>query len=137
VILGTVAIENPDLLEKAINTYGQHCIVLAIDAKENQVAVRGWTKETTIDPVSLGKRFYKMGLRTAIFTNINQDGSGEGVDFDNTKIIASATGLSMIAAGGVASLEDIRRVREAGLSGVIIGRALYDGTISLKEALAC
>jgi len=137
VILGTVAIENPDLLDNALQRYSNRAIVLAIDARDNQIAIRGWTKETTIDPISLGKQFYTMGLRTAIFTNINRDGSGDGVDLDNTKEIASATGLSMIAAGGVASLEDVRRVRAARLGGVIIGRALYDGTIDLKEALTC
>lgn len=137
VILGTVAIENPDLMENALQRYSSQAITMAIDARGNQIAIRGWTKETTTDPTSLGKRFYKMGLRTAIFTNINRDGSGEGVDLDNTKEIASATGLSMIAAGGVASLQDVLRVKEAGLSGLIIGRALYDGTIVLEEALTC
>ena len=137
VILGTIAIENPDLLENALQHYSNRAIVLAIDARDNQIAIRGWTKETATDPISLGKQFYKMGLRTAIYTNIQRDGSGDGVDIDSTKEIASATGLSMIAAGGVASLEDVRRVRDAGLSGVIIGRALYDGTIDLKEALTC
>jgi phosphoribosylformimino-5-aminoimidazole carboxamide ribotide isomerase len=136
-ILGTVAIEHPDLLEKALQIHGSQCIALAIDAKDNRVAVRGWTRETTIDPIALGKQFHKMGLRTAIFTNINQDGSGAGVDLKSSKEIASATGLSVLAAGGVASIEDVRRVREAGLSGVIIGRALYDGTINLLEALSC
>ena len=137
VILGTIAIENPDLLEKALHLYGNDCVALAIDAKNNQVAVHGWTKQTKTDPISLGKRFYNLGLRTAIFTNIIRDGSGEGVDFTTTKRVAAATGLSMIASGGVASLEDILQVRKAGLSGVIIGRALYEGTIDLEEALTC
>jgi len=137
VILGTIAIENPDLLEKALHLYGSDCVALAIDAKNNQVAVHGWTKQTKTDPISLGKRFYNLGLRTAIFTNIIRDGSGEGVDVTTTKRVAAATGLSMIASGGVASLEDILQVRKAGLSGVIIGRALYEGTIDLEEALTC
>ncbi|MCJ7660685.1 MAG: 1-(5-phosphoribosyl)-5-[(5-phosphoribosylamino)methylideneamino]imidazole-4-carboxamide isomerase [Anaerolineales bacterium] len=137
VILGTVAIEKTNLLENALRTFGNHCIVLAIDAKDNQVAVRGWTKRTAIDPISLGDQFYKMGLRTAIYTNINLDGSGEGVDIAASKEIASATGLSIIASGGVATLEDVRLVQQAGLAGVIIGRALYDGTINLQEALTC
>jgi len=137
VILGTIAIENPDLLEKALHSFGNHCITLSIDARDNKVAVRGWTKETATDPIILGKRFYSMGLRTAVFTNINRDGSGKGVDVATTKEIATATGLSVIASGGVASLEDVRHVREAGLSGLIIGRALYDGNIKLEEALKC
>jgi phosphoribosylformimino-5-aminoimidazole carboxamide ribotide isomerase len=137
VILGTVAIEKPDLLENALHNFGNQCIVLAIDAKDNHVAVRGWTKGTTIDPISLGKQFYKMGLRTAIYTNINLDGSGEGVDIATSKEIASTTGLSIIASGGVASLDDVHHVKEAGLSGVIIGRAIYDGKFKLEEALTC
>lgn len=137
IILGTAAIETPEMVEKAINRYGYKKIALAIDARHNQVAVRGWTENTEMDPITLGKNFFKLGLRTAIFTNINRDGAGEGVDLSTAKEIASATGLSVITAGGVASLEDVCRVSEAGLSGVIIGRALYDGTIDLKEALAC
>jgi phosphoribosylformimino-5-aminoimidazole carboxamide ribotide isomerase len=137
VILGTVAIEKPELLENALHTFGNQCIVLAIDAKDDHVAVRGWTKGTAIDPVSLGKQYYKMGLRTAIFTNINLDGSGKGVDITTSKEIASSTGLSIIASGGVASLDDVRYVREAGLSGVVIGRAIYDGKFKLEEALRC
>ena len=137
VILGTIAIEKPDLLENALDTFSNQCVVLAIDAKDNHVAVRGWTKGTTIDPISLGKQFYKMGLRTAIYTNINLDGSGEGVDIVTSKEIASITGLSIIASGGVASLDDVRHVKEAGLSGVIIGRAIYDGKFKLEEALTC
>lgn len=137
VILGTIAIENPGLLDKALYRYGDDCVALAIDAKNNQVAVRGWTIETATDPISLGNRFYQLGIRTAIYTNINRDGSGEGVDVATTRNLATTTGLSVIASGGVASLEDILQVRKAGLSGVIIGRALYEGTIKLEEALTC
>ncbi len=85
----------------------------------------------------MGKELYDRGLRTVVFTNIARDGVGTGVDLASTRRLADATGLYVIASGGVASLNDVARVRTAGLSGVIIGRALYEGQIDLKEALEC
>lgn len=137
VILGTAAIESPKMVETAIQHYGSEKIGLAIDARDNLVQVRGWTRVSHIDPITLGRQYHELGIQTAIYTNINRDGVGKGVDVTATKKIAETTGLSVIASGGVASLEDVKRVHKARLSGVIIGRALYEGSIDLKDALKC
>jgi len=136
-ILGTVAIEAPDLVGEAVARFGADRIAVGIDAREGQVRVHGWTQQTQIDPVTLGKKLYHLGVRTVIFTNIARDGVGGGVDIAATQHLAESTGLNVIASGGVASLADVRRVKTAGLNGVIIGRALYEGQIGLKEALQC
>jgi phosphoribosylformimino-5-aminoimidazole carboxamide ribotide isomerase len=136
-ILGTAAIEAPDLVATAVARFGPDKIVVGIDARDNQVRVRGWSKKTQIDPATLGKELYALGLRLIVYTNIARDGVGSGVDVAATQRLAEATGLRVIASGGVASLKDVERVRSARLSGVIIGRALYEGQIDLKEALEC
>lgn len=137
VIMGTAAIEAPALVTEAIAHFGAQRVGVGIDARDNQVRVRGWTQAVSLDPIALGKELVGMGVDTVVFTNIARDGLGVGVDVAATRRLAQATGLSVIASGGVASLEDVRRVRDAGLSGVIIGRALYDGTMDLEEVLTC
>ena len=136
-IIGTAAIETPELVTEAIARFGARQVGVGIDARDNQVRVRGWTKGVSIDPIALGENLAGRGVGTIVFTNIARDGVGTGVDVSATRRLAQATGLSVIASGGVASLEDVWRVRDAGLSGLIIGRALYDGRIDLEEALKC
>jgi phosphoribosylformimino-5-aminoimidazole carboxamide ribotide isomerase len=136
-ILGTAAIEAPDLVGEAVARFGADRIAVGIDAREGQVRVHGWTQQTQLDPVTLGKRLYHLGVRTVVFTNIARDGVGGGVDVAATRHLAKATGLRVIASGGVSSLDDVRHVKAAGLGGVIIGRALYEGQVGLKEALQC
>lgn len=137
VILGTVAVEAPDVVAAAVQRFGAQRIGVGIDARDERVRVRGWTEETALDPVALGQRLHQQGVRSIVYTNIARDGAGTGVDVAATQRLAEATGLDVIASGGVATLEDVRRVREAGLAGVIIGRALYEGQVDLEEALTC
>jgi phosphoribosylformimino-5-aminoimidazole carboxamide ribotide isomerase len=137
VIIGTAAIETPSLVTEAIARFGAQRVGVGIDARDNKVRVRGWTQAVSLDPITLGEELAGMGVNTIVFTNIARDGVGTGVDVAAARHLAQATGLSVIASGGVASLEDVRRVRDAGLSGVIIGRALYDGTMDLGEVLTC
>jgi phosphoribosylformimino-5-aminoimidazole carboxamide ribotide isomerase len=137
VIIGTAAIETPALVTEAIAHFGAQRVGVGIDARDNQVRVRGWTQAVSLDPIALGKELVGVGVDTVVFTNIARDGVGTGIDVAATRHLAQATGLSVIASGGVASVEDVRRVRDAGLSGVIIGRALYDGTMDLEEVLTC
>jgi len=137
VILGTMAVEDQSLALNLIDRFGPQRVCLGIDARQGRAHIHGWQEKSTWDPVELGKLFYQSGVKTCIFTNINRDGSGRGVDVPATQQFGRRTGLSVIASGGVAALEDVRRVRQAGMSGVIIGRALYEGTIDLKEALSC
>jgi len=136
VVLGTVAVNSPELVFEAINKYGENRIGLALDAQHGYVHTHGWKKETPIDPVSLGKDMFELGVRTCVYTNIEMDGGLGGVDLAGTKNFAEDTKLRVIASGGISSLDEIRAVRQSGLYGVIIGKALYEGKFGLEGALS-
>jgi phosphoribosylformimino-5-aminoimidazole carboxamide ribotide isomerase len=137
VILGTVAVEDPDVVGEAIARFGAERVAVGIDVRDNRVRVRGWTRQTAVEPAALGQQLGHLGVRRIIFTNIARDGVGGGADVDAARRLADGSGLEVIVAGGVASLEDVRQARAAGLGGVVIGRALYEGKVDLKEALQC
>jgi phosphoribosylformimino-5-aminoimidazole carboxamide ribotide isomerase len=136
-ILGTLAVENPDLASKALARFGPEYIGLGIDARQGRAHTHGWRHQSKQAPQQLGRSFYQRGMRTCVYTNINRDGSGRGVDLDATLELARFSGLAVIASGGVASIDEVLRVKQSGLPGLIIGRALYEGTIDLKEAIKC
>jgi phosphoribosylformimino-5-aminoimidazole carboxamide ribotide isomerase len=138
VILGTAAIENPDLVSQAITRFGPDYIAVGIDARDGRVKTRGWLTDTAVTPTQLGQQMKERGVRTVIYTDISRDGVLTGVNAEATAQLAQATSLSVIASGGVASLEDVRRchaLANKGIGGVIIGRALYDGKVALREAI--
>ena len=135
VVLGTVAVEEPALLEAALADFGPSRIAVAIDARDGWVRTRGWQHAGDIRAGALAARWAGMGGRWLIFTDIARDGTGGSVNVAATAALAEATGLRVIASGGVGALDDLRRVREVGLAGVIVGRALYEGQIDLSEAL--
>jgi phosphoribosylformimino-5-aminoimidazole carboxamide ribotide isomerase len=137
IILGTAAIFSPEILEQAVTIHGAEKIAVAIDVYDGNVKVRGWQQITDQDPLSLAKKLIHLGVETLIYTNIAHDGVGTGVDVTMTRRLAESTGLKVIASGGVNSLEDVHKVKAAGLDGLIIGRALYNGNVSLAEALKC
>ncbi len=137
VILGTMAIEDPATARAALEDFGGEQVVIGIDVREGQVAVRGWTRTAVHDPTELGLLYREAGATTAVFTDISRDGMGVGAAVKGAADLAQATGLAIIVAGGVRTLDDVVNAREAGLQGVVIGRALYEGQIDLKEALAC
>jgi len=137
VILGTVAVESPDIVLEAVHRFGGEAVAVALDLAGEKVKLRGWLHESDLDPLALGKKLAELGVQTLIVTDTTRDGIGTGINVAAAKGIASSSGLSVIASGGVASLEDVRKVREAGLQGLIIGKALYQGTIDLAEALKC
>ncbi len=137
VILSTVAIENPDLVSDAVEKYGKNKILVGIDARNGRVKTRGWQRDTAMNPVELGKEMKERGIKTIIYTDIGRDGVLSGVDVQATVQLSQVTGLQVIASGGVASIEDIRRCHaqaEHGIVGVITGRAIYDGRVDLEEA---
>jgi len=136
VILGTAAVERPELVREAVVRFGAQAIAVGIDARGGHVRTRGWQADGGLAAIDLGRQIKAMGVEIVIHTDIAQDGLLSGVNAQASAELAQATGLWVIASGGVAGLEDIQRVRRAGLAGVIIGRALYEGQISLKEALA-
>ncbi len=135
VILGTVAAEQPEIIGEAIQTFGSEQIAVGLDARDGLVRVRGWKEDSGIPAADLALQLKDLGLRTIIFTDIRRDGLGSGLNIDATRALAKATGLDVIASGGVHTIEDVIAAREAGLAGTVVGRALYEGTIDLGKAL--
>ncbi len=135
VFLGTAAIQNPALVDWAVAHYGSARIAADIGVRDGLVMVKGWQESTPLTMLEAGKRFRQQGLAWCVLTDVRRDGAGTGVSVDSAVELQTATGLKVVASGGVSSLEDVRIVREAGLAGVIIGRALYEGRVVLKEAL--
>ncbi|GMR10808.1 MAG: 1-(5-phosphoribosyl)-5-[(5-phosphoribosylamino) methylideneamino]imidazole-4-carboxamide isomerase [Anaerolineae bacterium] len=136
-ILGTAAAESPELVREAVDRFGPDRIGIGIDVRSGKVRVRGWAHDSGLEPMQLANRLYEMGVRTVVHTDIQRDGLGQGLNVEAARSLAETSGLSVIGSGGVSSLDDVRRAREGGLSGVIIGRALYEGAIRLPEALNC
>ena len=135
VVLGTIAIEQPQLVIAAIEQFGAEKIAVGIDARDGYVRVRGWQSNSGIRATDLALQMRDIGVRTIVFTDISRDGLGSGLNILSTQALAEVSGLDLIASGGVHTLADVLTAREADLAGVIIGRALYEGTIDLKEAL--
>lgn len=135
VILGTVAVKNPDLVVAACETWPAR-IAVGIDARGGRVAVEGWAEDTGIEALSLARRFADAGVAAIIHTDIDRDGVLQGANVAATAALARAVPVPVIASGGVSSLDDVRALAAAkSIAGAIIGRALYDGRIALAEAL--
>jgi len=135
VFLGTAAIQNPALVDWAIATYGAARIAADIGVRDGLVMVKGWQESTPLSMLTAGKRFRTQGLEWCVLTDVRKDGVGSGVSVDSAVELQTATGLKVVASGGVSSQDDVIRVRRAGLAGVIIGRALYEGKITLTDCL--
>lgn len=136
VILGTAAIENPALIGEAIGRYGSQAIVVGIDARDGIAKTRGWQTDGGLSASDLGKQMAALGVKTVIHTDISRDGVLTGVNWQASQQLAQATGLDVIASGGVASLADIEACFSAeSISGVITGRAIYDNRLDLFAAL--
>jgi phosphoribosylformimino-5-aminoimidazole carboxamide ribotide isomerase len=132
-VIGTAAVENPSLVDWALETYGPERVAVGIDARDGLVRIKGWTESTSLQALDLGRSLRSRGLVWCILTDISRDGLQTGVNLPASVQLADASGLQVIASGGVASVEDVSRVRAAGLAGVIIGRALYEGKIQLRK----
>ena len=136
VILGTVAVEDPDLVRQAARAFpGQ--VAVGLDARNGRVATRGWAEETDVMVTDLARQFEDAGIAAIIYTDILRDGAMKGPNVEATAALARAVDIPVIASGGVSSLDDLRGLRDTGvISGAISGRALYDGALDLREALA-
>ena len=137
-ILGSAAVKNPELVQEACKKYPGH-IAVGIDAKNGEVAIEGWGQGSGVAATELAKKMASFGVETIIYTDISRDGMLSGVNVEATAALARACGVPIIASGGVASLDDIRRVKAVegdGVQGCIIGKAIYTGAVDLKEALA-
>ncbi|PRY91187.1 1-(5-phosphoribosyl)-5-[(5-phosphoribosylamino)methylideneamino]imidazole-4-carboxamide isomerase [Donghicola tyrosinivorans] len=136
VILGTVAVENPDLVREAAKEFPGK-VAVGIDARNGKVATKGWAEETDVMVTDLAKSFEDAGVAAIIYTDINRDGAMQGPNVEATEALARAVNIPVIASGGVSSLTDLINLRDTGvISGAISGRALYDGALDLKEAIA-
>ncbi|HSL30168.1 MAG TPA: 1-(5-phosphoribosyl)-5-[(5-phosphoribosylamino)methylideneamino]imidazole-4-carboxamide isomerase [Anaerolineales bacterium] len=135
VVLGTIAVEQPEVVEVALKKFGAEFVAVGIDAQDGYVRLHGWKERSQITPTALAHQMQSLGLHIVIFTDISRDGLGSGLNIASTRELALTRGLEVIASGGVHTLEDVYAARDADLAGVIIGRALYEGTIDLKAAL--
>ena len=137
VILGTVAVHDPDLVRKAAKLWPEQ-IAVAVDVRDGKVAVDGWTGLSDLDAITLGKRFEDVGVAALIVTDISRDGALTGVNVEGVGELADAVSIPVIASGGVASVADIERLKArkgVEIAGAILGRSLYAGTIRPAEAL--
>lgn len=134
VIIGTAAIDDKAFMSAAIATFGD-MIAVSIDARNGMVATNGWTRTSDVVAVDLVKELDELGVKTIIYTDILKDGMMAGPNFDELAVINDTTDQNIIASGGISSLGDIDRLREMNLYGGILGKALYDGTLSLSSII--
>lgn len=132
-VIGTAAIENPSFVAWALEVFGPERIAVGIDARAGEVMVRGWSEFAGVRVVDLAGDLRSLGLMWCNFTDITRDGLQTGVNVEATATLAKTFQLNVVASGGVAGLDDVRRARAAGLAGVIIGRALYESVFSLSD----
>lgn len=137
VILGSVALKNPQLVADAVAEFGADRIVAGIDAKDEMVATEGWLETSEVHYIALAQEMIKVGVKTIIFTDISKDGTLSGVNIGQLKKLAEATAgqCNIVASGGVHTIEDIIACRNLGLYGTIAGKSLYQGTLDLHEAI--
>ncbi len=138
VIIGTKALKDPDFITELLDRHGPAHIVLGIDAHDGMVAVEGWVKKSDMNAVDFGQQMRLLGIEQAVYTDITKDGLLTGPNFEATKEMAQKTGLKIIASGGVSSLDDVKRLKSLekyGVNGIIIGKAIYDERLDLKEAI--
>lgn len=135
VIIGTKAVERPEFMKEMVETFGPDSIVAGVDAKNGMVAIEGWEKISSVSAVDLCLQMKEYGVRHIVYTDISRDGMLTGPNVEATKLLTEKTGLGVIASGGVSSIDDLKALSQAGISGAIIGKALYEKRIDLKEAI--
>ena len=138
IVIGTAAVRDPDFVREAARLYPQR-IAVGIDARDGRVAIDGWAKTSDISALELGRRFEESGVAAIVYTDISRDGAMQGLNIEATVALADAVSIPVIASGGLASIDDVKRLLRpdcARLAGAITGRALYDGRLDAREALA-
>ena len=134
VIIGSMAVKNPSFVKEAIERFGAEKIVVGIDAKNGYVATEGWLETSNVDFISLAKEMEKMGVQLFVYTDVDRDGTLTGPNFAHyEQLVAELTTAKVIASGGIAQLSDLTRLAEIGVAGTIVGKAYYNGNISLEE----
>ncbi|MGM0508385.1 MAG: 1-(5-phosphoribosyl)-5-[(5-phosphoribosylamino)methylideneamino]imidazole-4-carboxamide isomerase [Fusobacteriota bacterium] len=138
VILGTVAIKNPELVGKAVKKFGSDKIVVGIDSKKGMVAIKGWVEVSEKKTLDLVKEMEDLGVQTIIYTDIDKDGMLEGISLDHIKEIIENSSINIVVSGGVSSIEDIKilkKLNNSKIEGVITGKAIYENKLDLNEAI--
>lgn len=134
VILGSVALKDPELVKEAVNAYGDK-IAVGIDAKNGYAAAEGWTQTSDIYFTDLAKKMEQCGVKTIIYTDISKDGTLSGPNLEQLEEINNAVSCDIIASGGVTNINDIKALKSLGLYGAICGKSIYSGSLDLKQAL--
>ena len=136
VVIGTLAVREPETAIKAVERFGSDSVCIALDAKDGVITTHGWTEASTLSPITFGKWLRERGVAHALFTDVARDGMLSGVNQAATVALARETGLQVIASGGVSDLSDIRQLAESGIiAGVVVGMALYQNRFTLEAAL--
>jgi phosphoribosylformimino-5-aminoimidazole carboxamide ribotide isomerase len=134
VILGTSAVNDPELVKTAVRSFGNN-LAVAIDAKDEMVAIEGWAKTSEFTAVGFARKMEELGARVIIYTDISRDGTLTGPNLRAMEEMVKAVGIDVIASGGVTSKQDIKDLKNIGVAGAIVGKALYTGDIDLREAI--
>ena len=140
VIVGTMAVKNPDVLEDVIQRFSGEKIILGIDARNRKVSIEGWQEGTEIDDVEFALRWKKLGIQRIVFTDIARDGMLSGPNMEALRDFARRTGLKIVASGGISSMDDLEKLKTLEVDGVdqvISGKAIYEGKLDLKEIFKC
>jgi len=135
VILGTAAVENPDIVAEISETH-PGSVLVSLDAKDGEVVVSGWTEGTGLDPAEAAGRYADLGAAGILYTDVDVEGQLAGVRTDPVERLVAAVDVPVVASGGVATLDDVRALADAGASAVVVGSALYEGEFTLEEAMA-
>ncbi len=135
VILGTAAVEDPELIEEACRKF-RESIIVGVDAREGHIAIHGWRQETGLKTIEFTKSMAQLGVKRFIYTDISRDGTLTEPNFAATFELVTAIKLPVIAAGGISSLNHLKMLKQLGVEGAIVGKALYTGDVNLKQALA-
>ena len=135
IVVGTAAVEDAEMAEGLCRDWGQDSLVVAVDARDGKVAIRGWLEETSVDAVDLVLKVSKLGPRRFLYTDISRDGTMTSPNFEGVASMVTETGQTILASGGVSSLADIRRLAGTGAEGAVVGSALYQGSLDLAEAI--
>ena len=135
VVIGTAAVRDPGMVQAVCREHGPDRVVVSVDARDGMVALQGWTEAGEVSALELARRMASLGVTRLLYTDIARDGMLSGPDLDTNALLVRETGMAVLASGGVASVEDIRRLAPTGVEGVIVGRALYTGAVSLPDAV--
>lgn len=135
VIIGTKAVENPEFIRAAVERFGAQHIVVGVDARDGRVAVEGWEKLSDQTALNMALLMKEMGVQTIVYTDIAKDGMLSGPNVEQTRLLSEQTGIDIIASGGMSCMQDLENIDAAGIHGAIIGKALYEKKINLKEAV--